>query len=326
MSITIKVLKESQHKEWNLFLTRSNNGTVFHNLDFLNYHPKDRFNEHHLMIYRKGNLCAVMPMAISVNADSQIAESPYGGSFGGPAISNSLVKFRQIDDLVTALKTYLSDTDISQFVVSCPPSIYYNNYSCYLEYCFAAKGFELIKRDVTSVVVLEEEIGKAFQAFEGRTRTSVKRAEKLQVQCQQNSEKIEDFYQILLDAKARHQATPTHTLDELKRIIALCPGSIKLDLAFVEQEPIAGNLYFICNKDTILAFYIAHKSGCEKYNASSLLLYRAMGWAINNGFRYLDLGKTTDGMRASKSVFEFKESFGTVGYFRDTYCINLDQQ
>ena len=58
-------LRFQPHEEqiWDLFAPETNNGTIFHLRAFLNYHPKNRFSDHSLMVRKKGNLFSLFPAA-----------------------------------------------------------------------------------------------------------------------------------------------------------------------------------------------------------------------------------------------------------------------
>ena len=51
---TVYIYKPVDESEWVHFVTHSNNGTIFHLRSFLKYHPQDRFNDHSLIIKKKG--------------------------------------------------------------------------------------------------------------------------------------------------------------------------------------------------------------------------------------------------------------------------------
>ena len=101
MSVRIEKYTEDKKQIWNFFVKNSNNGTLFHDLDFLSYHPEDRFNEHHLMFYRKDNLISVMPMALSETDGKKVAKSPYGGSYGG-IITDEQLKYRHSEEIIAS--------------------------------------------------------------------------------------------------------------------------------------------------------------------------------------------------------------------------------
>ena len=43
MKITVRKFTVKDTKNWDDFVNRSNNGTIFHTRKFLSYHPKNRF-------------------------------------------------------------------------------------------------------------------------------------------------------------------------------------------------------------------------------------------------------------------------------------------
>ena len=57
----IHKLSERDHKTWDGFVAQANNGTLFHSLEFLGYHPADRFKNHHVMIMDRSNIIALFP-------------------------------------------------------------------------------------------------------------------------------------------------------------------------------------------------------------------------------------------------------------------------
>jgi hypothetical protein len=86
MSIDVILYDKSHFDEWNTFVDGSNNGTVFHRLDFLNYHEPGKFNFKNLMFYKSGELVAVLPAGMVKEA----YKSPMGASFGGFVINKNL--------------------------------------------------------------------------------------------------------------------------------------------------------------------------------------------------------------------------------------------
>jgi hypothetical protein len=69
-------------------LARSANGTLFHDLRFLRYHPADRFEFHHLVLRRKGKPIALLPGGLCRAADPPMFSSPLGASIGGVAVAD----------------------------------------------------------------------------------------------------------------------------------------------------------------------------------------------------------------------------------------------
>src|SRR5215470_15396430 len=72
---------------WKAFLAGSNNGTLFHDLDFLDYHPPGKYDFRHLIALRENCIEALVPGAVS---DNGIFVSVAGASIGGPVVKKSI--------------------------------------------------------------------------------------------------------------------------------------------------------------------------------------------------------------------------------------------
>jgi len=64
MALQIKRYQNNFRSQWEEFVTAANNGTVFHRQQFLDYHPKGRFENHHLVINDGNRIVAVIPALI----------------------------------------------------------------------------------------------------------------------------------------------------------------------------------------------------------------------------------------------------------------------
>lgn len=316
MSIEIKKYSLNKFDVWNKFVEESNNGTLFHTLSFLEYHPEAKFDVNHLMILEDGNILGVLPIALFSCNDRIIAKSPYGASFGGLVIKDS--EYSDTQKIVHSLMNYLISNNISEIWITPPPLFYYKKPTCYTEFLLLKCGFRLEKREITSVISLDYKGSDPFAILQGRARTAVRKAKQLDVLIEE-SDDYSAFYEILLKNKNCHNATPTHSLNDLLKIKELCPNSLRLNLALVGGQHIAGILYFVCNPQVVMTFYICHSPGFEKYNAVNLLLYEGIMWAKHKGYKYLDLGTTTVDMEPREGLFKFKESLGSAGHFKDTY-------
>jgi len=66
----LKVTRFSKEhsQDWDNFISVSQNGTLFHERKFLNYHPETRFKDHSLIFQNNKNFAAVLP-AIETSSD-----------------------------------------------------------------------------------------------------------------------------------------------------------------------------------------------------------------------------------------------------------------
>ena len=308
---------------WDQFVSSGNNGTLFHLRKFLNYHPKDRFQDHSILIEKKQNLFSVLPAAELIVDGKRILVSHPGSTVGSFVVPENL-SIADAMSMSEALVTYVKENNFSGIRITLPPTLYQRRLSNYMDFSFFKQGFTYSKRDVTSILFLEDSLDKNLVKFKSSHLRAVRNAQEKGVTvCQSND--FDSFYHILeQNLNIRHGVSPTHTLAELKNIHALFPDRVNLFAAFVKDVMVAGVVNFVVNDHVVLAFYISHDEAYQEFRAVNLLFYSIFDWAIQQGFRIYDFGTFTVNEEPNMGLGRFKENFGASGIFRDTIELKLN--
>ena len=320
--ITLKRFVEARSQQWESFIGHSNNGTLFHHRKFLNYHPKDRFEDHSLMAYKKDKLLSIFPAAVKIDNGERLLISHPGATMGSFVVPLNL-SFADAMELVKVLVKYTSKKSFDGLRITLPPSLYQSRISNYMDFAFLKQGFTYAKRDITSVLFLEDKIENNLQKFRSSHRRAVRKAQDSGVVVRQ-SEDYQTFYNILVkNLSIRHDVAPTHTLHELLDIKKRFPKDINLFAAYLDNEMLAGVVNFIINEHVVLAFYISHREKYQEYRSVNLLFYSIFKWAISKGLKIYDFGTFTLDDEPNMGLGRFKENFGASGVFRDMVQLNL---
>jgi len=308
---------------WDQFVLSGNNGTLFHLRKFLNYHPKDRFQDHSILIEKKQNLFSVLPAAELIVDGNRILVSHPGSTVGSFVVPEN-ISIADAMSMSEALVTYVKENKFSGIRITLPPTLYQRRLSNYMDFSFFKQGFTYSKRDVTSILFLEDSLDKNLAKFKSSHLRAVRNAQEKGVTvCQSND--FDSFYHILeQNLNIRHGVSPTHTLAELKNIHALFPDRVNLFAAFVKDVMVAGVVNFVVNDHVVLAFYISHDEAYQEFRAVNLLFYSIFDWAIQQGFRIYDFGTFTVNEEPNMGLGRFKENFGASGIFRDTIELKLN--
>jgi hypothetical protein len=321
-AIKVEQFHERNKNAWDEFVSASNNGTIFHTRQFINYHPKNRFRDVSLIFEKEQKCIALFPAAIKQEDESQVLISHPGGSMAGPVFMDS-ISIKDVFGVVEALTKWTNANAISKTILTLPPQIYHSRPSNYLDFALLEAGFTYLKREVSSVIPLDFAEEDTLLIFSPESRRAARKAEKLGVKiCE--SDDFPAFYAILeKNLGMRHNVQPTHLLDELITLKRLFPDDIKLFGAFYNDQMIAGIVIFVCNPKVALAFYISHLEEMQQYRAVNALFYEVVRWSIRNRFKFLDFGIFTVNMKPNWGLARFKESFGAQGVFRDTLVKNI---
>ncbi len=322
MSISIQPFSSDFEQDWEQLVAQANNGTLFHTRRFLGYHPPGRFKDHSLVFIKKDKLFCLFPAAdIQIDQERWLVSHP-GASFGSLVVPEDLA-FADAQELVAGLNDYARQVGFSGIKLTLPPTIYNRRLSNYIDNALLRHDYHYVKREISSILFLENDIESNLAKFRPSHRRAVNKARKSGVIVKQSAD-YEQFYRILKNnLKIRHGVEPTHTLEELRHLARLFPEKINLFAAYLDDKMIAGVVNFIVNDDVVLAFYISHDEAFQEYRGVNLLFYTIFEWAIKAGYKVFDFGIFTVNEEPNFGLARFKENFGSSGMFRDTLAIRF---
>ncbi len=317
--IRIETYKDDYHDTWEQFLRLSTNGTHFHSMDFLSYHPQDRFDTCHLLFFENGKLLGLMPSAIvSESSGYNTMLAPYGASYGG-IVHKENISFSESEAILNALQSFALKNKIQSLRVTFPPPVYYDSPCNYFDFLLLKNNAKIVNREISQVVNTSMDTDEIFNNCSPQCRNRIRKAKKSGIYVQVSGD-IESFYKILVENKRKYKAKPTHTLDEIRKIRTINSDWARLFMAYTKDgQPIAGVMTMSCNDRVLLSFYPCHLEDSKKYNPVNLLNYEIACWAHEKGYKWYDLGTSTVSMEIRKTLLDFKEGFGSFGIIRDTY-------
>ncbi|MBN2423847.1 MAG: GNAT family N-acetyltransferase [Calditrichaceae bacterium] len=317
----IEKFKDTDKEWWDSYVDESDNGTIFHTRKFLSYHPAERFKDHSLIFKQKNSIRGIFPAITWMMDKEKVLYSHRGASYGGFVYRDAGI--RDAFDLVESLKRYAKEEGFNRIIITLPPIVYMTRYSNYLDFAMIQNGFRYLKREISSVLQLPSEKNDIFNLFKSEARTATRKSMKKNITIKL-SDDYDSYYKILKEnLMLRHNVTPTHTLEEIKRLQSLFPDKIHLWGAFLGDTMIAGVVNFICTKDVILAFYISDDKTYQEYRSVNNLFYHIFQWAVQENYKFYDFGIFTVNMDPNWGLGKFKESFGARGLFRDTFELLL---
>jgi hypothetical protein len=305
---------------WDEFVRASVGGTLYHERAFLDYHG-DRFEDsaRWLSWQRKGKTLGVMSLALSAGDAGISAASPFGASYGGPLFQASL-RYAEAMEVAGQLAEYLRAEGAESCSLTLPPGNYLDKPSETFRLALVEHGFDLVTRDITSMVRLSP--GSALLGEMESRRSSFSRKARKSREAGVTSEvgaPVEDLWRVIEATFAKHEATPTHTRAEVEWLVARLPGRVVPIVAYFEGQPVAGILEFQLTPGVACSFYLCQDPAHQRLQAQTLLITEALERNAAEGRDWYDLGTSSEGMKGRPNIFRFKEGFGANGFFRETY-------
>jgi hypothetical protein len=300
---------------------RSRNGTLFHQRRFLAYHAEGRFLDESLLLYRDDRLVAVYPAAIDTLDGECWSVSHPGSTYGGPVVPPE-ASLADVTDVMGAIVEHNARHGMTGLRMRLSEQAFRQLPSDEIEFVLWTMGFQPVAAELSTTIPLADGADAARARYRSDTGRSVRAAARNGV-CVDWSDDYQGFWAILEENLQRHGARPTHTLAEMARLRELCGDDrIRLAAGSVGGELVAGVLVFVANPAVFHAFYIAQDYAHQQSRALSAVIDFLVGWGASTGYRWFNLGISTEarGRVVNWGLFRFKEGFGGSGFNRITYA------
>ena len=302
----------SQEEHWNEFVRRSKNGLFMFQRNYMEYHS-DRFKDFSLMFYQGEKLVAVMPGSVH---DKELRS--HGGLTFGGLVTGMDMKQHHMLDCFTAMREFLVANGITSVLYKVVPHIYHSVPAEEDAYALFVNDANLVRRDSATVV----DLLKKIKVSNGR-RGHIAKAGRMGVAVEE-SEDFDSFIALENDVLMRyHGAKAVHTGSELSLLKSRFPENIKLFLAKLNGELLAGTVIFVY-ENMIHTQYMGSNEKGRKIGALDFLIGKLME-QFGETKRYFDFGISNEnnGRFLNEGLCAQKEDFGgrTVAY--DQYVLDL---
>ncbi len=309
----LNVVKYSKaySEEWDGFVRTSNVDHFMFERLFLEYH-QGRFLDNSLLFYKEEKLVAVLP----ANLDKEILYSHQGLSFGGFLTSKKCTA-PLVLDLFKELRFYCKKNKIKKIHYKRTPDIYSQSTGQDDLYGLFIEDYDLVRRDLGSIVGLLSP-GKLSK---GR-KWSVNKAKKADVivkpaQC------FSEFWELLSDVLWKHGVSPVHSIEEIKLLVSRFPSNIKLYIAILDGELVAGAVLFVTNQ-VVHTQYMASNENGRGHGALDFLILDLME-KYKASHQTFSFGVSTElqGRHLNEGLLAQKNGFGAKSMVHDFYEVEV---
>jgi hypothetical protein len=315
--------QDGQAAEWDAFVEKSPNHTLFNLRRFLAYHAPDRFRDASFWLAHKGNPVAAVPAAMV--GDRWVSHG--GATYGGFVLGGRRIAYDYCRDVVAASIGHAKGLGAKSMTVTLPPSFYRAVPHDYLEAAMQFQGFRFLKRDITSACgnlhpgFLDDWVNKARSA----TRHAMAAGLEIIACPRPSPAELDVFHRILAINRESIGAYVTHSRADLDALYRQVPERLDLYLARHQGVDVACGLVFRVNARVDLIFYVAHLREHQHLKPIHLLVHRMFAEAARRGVAWIDYGISTINNKLTNDglLLAFKENFNMQGFFRDTFTLDL---
>jgi|SRR5690554_283307 len=307
--------------DWDDFVEKSDNGTLFHKKAFLNYHQEKNFNDASLVFLKKERILALFPATIIQRDGIRIFSSHPGASWGGP-VYHSPLSYQDTKRISEAIIREAKKLDCLRIEITLQPRIYQTIPSEYFSFILLNRGFVYQRRELNSVIRLDL-IDDLLWSINKSAREEVSKSERRGIEIRKKSDDWEAFYAILTGFLEKKKRKPTHSLEELMLLKDRFADDIDLWSAYKDGRLVGGRCNWQVKPGIWLFFYCAYLPEERSSGILTRLYYECINDYHKKGACYIDLGTSSINMKANEGLLANKEHFLAYGIFRDTLDYEL---
>ena len=172
---------------------------------------------------------------------------------------------------------------------------------------------------------LTEDVDQLFSAFRGSTKRNIKKAtrEGVEVTISHSLESMKDFYKLHCLTRKYHGLPPQpfyffeslydHLMSKDKGIVVA---------ASYNNKTIASAVFFHFGEKAIYKFGASDRT-YQHLRANNLVMWNAIKWYSQNGYKVLDMGRTSPD---NKGLIQFKASWNPLQSVMKYYKYNIESQ
>lgn len=309
--ITVHRFTPQLAEDWDEFIDGAGNGTFLLKRRFMDYHS-DRFTDVSMLFYNeKGRIIAVLPA--NYDEGTKTVWSHQGLTYGGLIMAKDICAV-QVGEIFKLMTDYLSMMGVSTLLYKPVPYIYNELPSEDDLYWLFRYGAELCCRGLSQSVKL----GSAFRLPESR-RSGIRKARNAGVTVERTDD-VAHFWEVLNQTlQCCHGVKPVHSAAELELLMGRFPENIKLYVARLGDEVLAGSVVFDCGK-VVHTQYLAASPKGKQMGALDLVI-NVLITEVFADREYLDFGISTEqgGLVLNEGLAFQKEMFGGRGVNYDCW-------
>lgn len=315
----IKRYNPDDKKNWDAFVENSRNATFLFARDYMDYHS-DRFDDHSILAFRNGKLCAILP----ANESGDSLFTHQGLTYGGWIWSPKGLDVNDIFLLWSLWLEYCRGVGFVRIIYKPLPFIYAVMPSQEDIYMLYLSGAKLKVTDVSSAMDVSHNPG--FNKLQKRHLNALGTSDIVKLITHQDLPDISCFHNLLTEClDTRHNTVPVHSLQELVSLMNKFPDNIKIWTLYSNGTLEAGICGYITTS-CLHCQYIATSEEGRKNNVLARVVSTMIKYCEGNDIRYLDFGISNEeyGRLLNTGLNRQKTSYGASGVVYQRYEINVN--
>lgn len=252
-----------------------------------------------------------------------VLKAPFSAPFGGFHFKNENIYTTAIESYITDLLDYAAASDLTEVRLTLSPDIYSQSFNAKLVNVLIRMNFNMVIPEITNWVDLDEFNG-TYSHNASRTYYNQSVKNKLEFHQTDKKDEMEAIYNLIVENRTRMGRPIYMTFNDL-----LGMGNLfDIDYFKVITEDgqlVAGGMFYHSNSQTAYAVFWGDALEGRPLRAMDYLIFKLWEFYKNKGFKYIDLGISTESGIPNEGLLRFKETHECVSALRYSFTMPLQK-
>ena len=249
--------------------------------------------------------------------------SPFSAPFGGFHFKKENMYSEKVDSFIASLKNYALSNSFSEFKITLPPDIYHQTFNAKCVNSFFRSGFSYEIPEITSYVDLArfEKIYKQKNSREYYRQAL--RNELVFEHTTEQKDKVEG-YELIRENRVKFGRPIYMTLDDINETGSLWPVDF-FKVKTSDGSLVASAILYRPHPEIVYAVYWGDNDVGRPLRAMDFLLLNLWTYYQKLGYKYVDLGISTEEGIPNGGLLRFKETHEAISSVRYRFCLKANE-
>jgi hypothetical protein len=262
------------------------------------------------------------PLGLIAGLKNDVLHSPFSAPFGGFHFRKEIMYISEIDRYINSLKEYIISEGIKGVEITLPPDIYHTTFNAKTVSSLIRNGFSQELPGITNWVNLQQFEGE-FKQRNSREyyRQAVRNNLSFSITTDIEDKKV--IYELIHNNRAKFGRPIYMTLEDILDTGKLWP----VDFFKVTGDGdtlMASAIFYRSHPDICHAVFWGDNDTGRPLRAMDYLIFNLWTYYKESGYKYIDLGVSTESGQPNEGLLRFKESHEATSALKYTFAWKAD--
>ena len=251
-------------------------------------------------------------LGIIVGLKNNTVLSPFSAPFGCFSYLNAKITLKHIDNAVDEIVKKIEGMGISSITLTLPPLIYDELFVSKAINCLFRKSFFIKNIDLNYAFNLnhfsDQYINNIWRNAKKHLKISLSKELEF-IKCGDNRKKYK-VYEIIKYNRERRGFPLRMTWEQILETISVIQADFFLVKNSMQQDIASAIVFHVKEREIAQVIYWGDKPEYSKNKTMNYLSFKIFEYYKHKGFKYVDIGPSTENSLPNYGLCEFKESIG----------------